>query len=150
MDETLLPLRAHHLMCVTTYQGKGYSPEFVANMNRVWHALRAGAYHRVRATSVADPLCGACPNLQDPGEDTSCRYHGSISGRDRRMLAAMGWQEGEVVELAPVLEHIHANHADLMARVCVGCDWTSICGQQRFTLREAAPPVPSPLLNEIP
>lgn len=152
MDDpaNLLPLRAHHLMCVTTYQGKGYSPEFVANMNRVWHALRAGAYDRVRATSVADPLCGACPNLQDPVVDTSCRYHASISERDRRMLAAMGWEEGEVVALAPVMDHIHAHHADLMKQVCVGCDWTSICGEQRFTLKEANPPVPLPLLNERP
>lgn len=152
MDESadLLPLRAHHLMCVTTYQGKGYSPEFVTNMNRVWHALRAGAYGRARATSVADPICGACPNLQDPNEETSCRYQGSISERDRRMLKAMGWQEGEIVELGPVMDHIHAHHAELMAEVCAGCDWTGICGERRFTLLEPDPPVPLPLLNEIP
>lgn len=143
----LVPLRAHHLMCVTTYQGKGYSPAFVANMNHVWHALRAGVYRRVRATSVADPICGSCPNLQDPEADTSCRYHDSISVRDRRMLAAMGWSEGEIVELGPALEHIHAHHAELMAAVCVGCDWTGICGERRFTLLEQDPPVPLPLLN---
>ncbi|HEY9855510.1 MAG TPA: DUF1284 domain-containing protein [Stenomitos sp.] len=152
MDDStnLLPLRAHHLMCVTTYQGKGYSPEFVANMNRVWHALRAGAYSHAKATSVADPLCMACPNLQDQANDTSCRYHVSISERDRRMLAAMGWQEGEIIELGSVMDDIHARHAALMNEVCVGCDWTAICSERRFTLREADPPVPLPLLNETP
>lgn len=147
MDEPqhLLPLRAHHLMCVTTYQGKGYSPDFVANMNRVWHALRAGAYSHARATSVADPICRACPNLQDPAEETSCRSHDSIAERDRRMLRAMGWQEGEVVELGAVLAHIHEHHARLMEQVCGGCDWVAICGERRFTLREADPPVPLPV-----
>lgn len=141
----VLPLRAHHLMCVTTYQGKGYSPDFVTNMNRVWHGLRDGAYSHAQAISVADPLCRACPNLQDPNEETSCRYQVSIGARDRRLLDALGWAEGEVVELAPTMDYIHAHHAELMAEVCVGCDWTSICAEQRFTLREANPPIPKEL-----
>jgi hypothetical protein len=139
-------LRAHHLMCVTTYQGKGYSPDFVANMNRVWHALRSGQYPQVEVHAVADPLCQACPNLQDPSEPTSCQFQRSIEERDRRLLAAMGWTEGEIIDLAPVMEHILAHHAELLANVCVGCDWMAICGQQRFTWLEAEPPVPLPVL----
>lgn len=138
----VLPLRAHHLMCVTTYQGKGYSPDFVTNMNRIWHGLRDGVYSHARAISVADPLCGACPNLQDPDVETSCRYQASIGARDRRLLAAMGWGEGEVVELESTMAVIHDRHAELMETVCAGCDWTAICAERRFTLQEPHPPVP--------
>lgn len=140
-------LRAHHLMCVTTYQGKGYSPEFVANMNRVWHALRSGVYPKVEVHAVADPLCHACPNLQDRAQPTSCQFQRSIEARDRRLLEAMGWQEGQIVELEEVMAYILAHHAELLSHVCVGCDWMSICGQQRFTWLEAEPPVPLPMLS---
>lgn len=140
-------LRAHHLMCVTTYQGKGYSPDFVANMNRVWHALRSGQYPNVEVHAVADPLCHACPNLQDRAEPTSCQFQRSIEARDRRLLAAMGWQEGQIIELAAVMEYILAHHAELLANVCVGCDWMAICGEQRFTWLENDPPVPLPVLS---
>lgn len=139
-------LRAHHLMCVTTYQGKGYSPEFVANMNRLWHALRSGHYPQVEVHAVADPLCRACPNLQDPAEPTSCQFQQSIGERDRRLLQAMGWHEGQVVELAKAMETILSRHAALLGDVCVGCDWIAICGEQRFTWLEAEPPVPLPVL----
>jgi hypothetical protein len=131
-------------MCVTTYQGKGYSPDFVANMNRVWHALRSGNVPRVEVHAVADPLCLACPNLQDASIPTSCQFQRSIEARDHRLLAAMGWEEGQVVELAPVMETILANHAELLENVCVGCDWIAICGEQRFTWLEKHPPVPLP------
>lgn len=146
-SSTPFPLRAHHLMCVTTYQGKGYSREFVATMNRVWHALRSGDYPHVEVRAVADPLCLSCPNLQDPDDVTSCQFQRSIEARDRRMIAAMGWQEGEVIALAPVMEQILERHADLLSKVCVGCEWMSICGEQRFTWREANPPVPLPIVN---
>lgn len=131
-------------MCVTTYQGKGYSASYVANMNRLWHALRDGAYDYAQALSVADPICGACPNLEDPVAADSCRFQASIGERDRRMMRAMGWAEGEVVELGPALDYVHAHHAELMATVCPGCEWIGICRDRRFTLREADPPVPRP------
>jgi len=147
MPDPTFSLRAHHLMCVTTYQGKGYSPDFVANMNRVWHALRSGAYPQVEVHAVADPLCQACPNLQDPAEPTSCQFQRSIEARDRRLLAAMGWEEGQIVELESVMKYILTHHADLLSQVCVGCDWMAICGQQRFTWLEDEPPVPLPVVD---
>ena len=30
-----IKLRAHHLLCLLTYVGKGYSPAFTANYDRV-------------------------------------------------------------------------------------------------------------------
>lgn len=143
---TPFSLRAHHLMCITTYQGKGYSPDFVATMNRVWHALRSGQVAEVAVHAEADPICRACPNLQDPADGTSCRFQASIEARDRRLLAAMGWSEGEVVALAPVMEHVLAHHAELLAEVCPGCEWITICGQQRFSWVEPHPPVPLPVV----
>lgn len=146
MTSTPFTLRAHHLMCVTTYQGKGYSPEFVANMNRVWHALRSGEQPVVAVHAQADPLCMSCPNLQDASVPTSCQFQRSIEARDRRLIQAMGWVEGQTVELAPVMEQILANHAELLGHVCQGCDWMAICGEQRFTWLEEHPPVPLPVV----
>lgn len=133
---TIRSLRAHHFMCLATYRGKGYSTEFVANMNRVWAAARAGEVGEVVATAEADPICGACPHLQDASDPSSCRFHASISSRDRRMIAAMGWEENQRVSFADVMDDVHARHRDLMTRVCTGCDWVPICSQQVFTLRD--------------
>lgn len=133
-------LRAHHFLCLTTYAGKGYSADFVANMNRVWRAARDGEIGQLAATAEADPICQACPHLQDPGDRRSCAFHGSISARDRKMLAAMGWEDGQRVDFEAAMDHVHAHHLDLMARVCGGCEWVPICRQENFTLRPWAGP----------
>jgi len=58
-------LRAHNLLCIQGFVGKGYSPEFVANMTRVIESL--GDETRVTVIAAPDALCSACPNLADSG-----------------------------------------------------------------------------------
>ena len=128
--------RAHHFLCIATYRGKGYSAEFVANMSRVWAAARAGQVGEVTATAGADPICRACPHPQETEDPESCRFHTSIAARDRRMIAAMGWEENQQVSFAEVMDDVHVRHQDLMAKVCFGCDWVPICSQHVFTLRD--------------
>jgi len=129
-------LRAHHVMCVTTFAGKGYSTGFVREMTRVWRAIRDGSVAQVLVTAEADPVCHACPHLRDVENPESCRFQASVASRDRRMIEAMGWTEGQPVDLVQALEVVHESHTDLMARVCIGCEWVPICSRQRFTLRE--------------
>ncbi len=133
-DVDLSSLRAHHFLCLTTFAGKGYSPEFVANMNRVFGAAQRGEIARLRATAEADPICGACPHLQDRSAADGCTFGASIAARDRRMLRAMGWRENQEVDFAAAIAIILERHRDLMREVCRGCDWATICGEERFTL----------------
>jgi hypothetical protein len=136
-------LRAHHFLCLTTYQGSGYSAEFVETMDQVWEAARLKAIGQVSAVAEADPICHACPHLQDRQTATSCRFQESIGARDRRMLTAMGWQEGQEVDFAGAMQVAHDRHRELMGVVCVGCEWTAICGQERFTLRDSSFQLPT-------
>ncbi len=129
-------LRAHHFLCLTTYQGKGYSPDFVENMNRIWASARTGAIGTVAAHAQADPICHACPHLTDRGDPISCTFQSSIGARDRRMLAAMGWEENQQVSFESAMQTVHDRHGELMAKVCGGCDWVPICSQRKFTLRD--------------
>ncbi|MEB3299340.1 MAG: DUF1284 domain-containing protein [Candidatus Sericytochromatia bacterium] len=141
--EPLPELRAHHVMCVATFAGKGYSAGFVREMTRVWQRIREGGMPEIRVTAHADAVCGACPHLRHPDEVTSCRFHESTSGRDRRMLKAMGWLEGDRIDLAAGLARVHGEHADLMEQVCVGCEWVPICRQRKFTLLDPSFTLPT-------
>ncbi|MBU6428173.1 MAG: DUF1284 domain-containing protein [Cyanobacteria bacterium REEB65] len=142
-------LRAHHFLCLTTYAGKGYSPKFVANLNEVWQAARDKTIGRLHATVEADPVCLACPHLQDLDDRESCTFHASIARRDRRMLEAMGWQENLAVDFAAAMDEVHTRHRQLMDRVCGGCDWVPICRQERFTLRDPSFQLPVIMASEI-
>ena len=60
-----MKLRGHNLLCIQGFVGKGYSPEFVANMTRVVEALGDAA--PVTVIDAPDDLCTACPHLRASG-----------------------------------------------------------------------------------
>jgi uncharacterized protein len=48
-------LRPHHLLCMLSYAGRGYSPAFVANFDAVVRRLEAG--EEIVVVSGADDIC---------------------------------------------------------------------------------------------
>ena len=58
-----MDLRPHHLLCTQGYSGKGYSDEFVKNMNQVTEKLRGSEPVTVHLTCSTDVLCADCPNM---------------------------------------------------------------------------------------
>jgi len=116
-------IRAHNLLCIQGFVGKGYSPEFVANMAAVIDALR----DETEVTVVADPdvLCDACPNLAKSG----CTLHGEGSERgivrqDRDVMARLGIAEGETVAWGEIVERIAGSvEPDDLDGICGSCPW---------------------------
>ena len=58
-------LRPHHVMCAIGWTGRGYSPEFSANMDAVVVGrLRADPDTPVQFTGTADSVCAPCPRTR--------------------------------------------------------------------------------------
>ena len=68
-------LRAHHLLCLLTWAGKGYSPAFTAGFTAIAGRIAAG--EAVVLVEGPDDVC--VPMLADPG--CHCRG-GSVARRD--------------------------------------------------------------------
>ena len=132
-------LRGHNLLCIQGFVGKGYSPEFVANMTQVIESLRAETAVSVHA--APDVLCAACPNLVESG----CALHGEgseagIVHQDRDVMRRLGIEEGETLEWGNIVARIAATiePSDLDA-ICGSCPWLplGVCksGIARLTRR---------------
>jgi hypothetical protein len=74
-------LRAHHLLCLLTYVGKGYTPAFTANYDVVVARLNAG--EDVHLVEGPDDICA--PMLADGHH---C-LNASITERDRQAMDAV-------------------------------------------------------------
>ncbi len=124
----IVRLRAHHLLCILTYRGKGYSPAFVRTMSRVVARLSRGA--RVGIVAGPDDICRglrggrarhcvrpsarrrdrlAAADLRRAGEAVRCGR--SIGRLGNRRLAA--WRAGFA--------------AGRTRRACAACPWASLC-----------------------
>lgn len=122
-------LRPHHLLCVLTYVGRGYSPAFTANMTAV--AERLGAGEDIELVAGPDDICA--PLLADP--DPHC-HRASVVERDRAAVRDLSGLLGLDVRTGArlVLDEnvIHSLRAafasDNIRSACTGCEWVDLCG----------------------
>jgi hypothetical protein len=57
-------IRAHHLLCIQGFQGKGYSADFINNMNQIIYFLNDGISKKIRVINHDDDICTHCPHLE--------------------------------------------------------------------------------------
>jgi len=132
-------LRPHHLLCVLTYVGKGYSPAFVANMTRI--AGRLGAGEAVEIVEGPDDICA--PLLDGP--DPHCRLarvtrRDRAAARDLGRLLGLEARPGAHVTLDPdlLLDLRTAFASSQIRSACGGCEWFGLCGSIAATGFEGA------------
>lgn len=60
-------IRAHHLLCIQGFQGKGYSADFINNMNQIIYFLKEGLNDgiskKIKVVNYNDDICTHCPHL---------------------------------------------------------------------------------------
>lgn len=121
-------LRPHHLLCMLTYVGKGYSPRFVENYEAI--AARLSAGEEIEIVEGPDDICR--PLLSDA--DPHC-LGGSVDARDAEAAVAAAAVLGSPVKVGMRI----TPRAGLIARLrkafvagqlrsaCSGCDWATLC-----------------------
>ena len=121
----MIRLRAHTLLCLQGFRGKGYSPEFVRNLSSIHGNLSENPETLVEVVDMPDAVCGACPHQEASG----CTLNGPLSEdemrkQDRHVLALLDLHAGARVEWSEILNRIRAS--------VTGSSLPSICGQCRW------------------
>lgn len=125
----VIELRAHHLLCILTFAGKGYSPEFVARFHSVVRALDQGA--PIRIIAGPDDLC-ACVIAEEA--EPHC-HRASVMVRDARAARDVGEKLGIVIGPGSVLSFDKETIALMRSwfrsgstrGACVDCPWDEFC-----------------------
>lgn len=130
-DSDELTLRAHHLLCILTYKGEGYSTAFVAEFNRTIARLNAGETVRlvIGPDIICAPLCAS--------EDQPHCLDAGPAQRDAQAAADLAPLLGQTltpdVQLAlsiPVIQRLRTAFAQGQIRsACTGCPWHALCTQ---------------------
>ncbi len=121
-------IRPHHLLCVLTYVGKGYSPAFTASFDAI--AARLAGGEPAVIVSGPDDICA--PLL---GADDAHCHRASVLERDRHaardvgaLLACAVGEGTRLVFDAGLLARLRAAFAgSAIRRACAGCEWRNLC-----------------------
>ncbi len=129
VDENTVRLRGHHLLCLLTYKGLGYSPEFVAGMTATAARLVAGATAEIveGADDICEPLCRT-------EEHPHC-HEATVPERDRRALSLVSnlldrpLKPGDRLVLdEPLRARLRSAYRDgAFEAACALCEWQLLC-----------------------
>ncbi|TDQ83126.1 hypothetical protein A8950_1411 [Dongia mobilis] len=121
-------LRAHHLLCMLTYVGRGYSAAFTENFDRICERLGRG--EEIELVEGPDDVCAPLLCTADP----HC-HEASVVARDRLAADAAALQLKRPVTTGSRL----VLDADLLGRLrtafrsgasraaCRSCEWHDLC-----------------------
>jgi len=123
----MVDLRPHHLLCILTYAGRGYSPAFVRSFDRIARAVSAGC--TIRIVDGPDDVCA--PLDCDP--DRHC-LSASVRWRDEEAARALAMMLGPLPAgrrlrlTRPRLDQLRAAFAAGQVRgACRMCEWAPLC-----------------------
>ncbi|WP_310621334.1 DUF1284 domain-containing protein [Flexibacterium corallicola] len=122
-------LRAHHLLCILTFIGKGYTRDFTENHRAL--VLRINAGEEVEIVHGPDDICAPLEGLP---EGEHC-LNSSVCTRDEKALASVGLVLGRALEVghkfllsASDVTQLRKNFAaDTRHAACAGCNWAPLC-----------------------
>ncbi len=128
----MITLRCHHLLCMLTHIGKGYTPAFTANMIEVVQAIGRGESFTI--TTGPDSICQ--PWIDECGPEGVHCFKADLLAKDRDALAKVShWLErdlspGVTVSLSRAdIETLRSMFSEQQQSMlaCIDCQWNSLC-----------------------
>ncbi len=116
-------IRAHHGMCFSFFQGKGYNSEFTEHMWAMKKKLDENP--EVILLCGADDVCAHCPNNQGG----VCISSGKAEEYDRQVLKRCQLSWGEQIKWKDFEKKVQQLiiHTGERENICGNCQWNEIC-----------------------
>lgn len=115
-----MKLRPHHLLCTQSYEGKGYSNEFVKNMDKVTNVLRNEKDTKIELIFSTDDICSKCPEKIDVD---LCKSNEKVKEIDSKVVKYFDLEEKEY-NYEDIVKYIKKKMTiEIMDDICSKCQW---------------------------
>jgi hypothetical protein len=133
-------LRPHHLLCLLTYVGKGYSPAFTDNLDQI--TLRLAGGEALELVPGPDDICAALLRCGDGADPIDAALPSpphclapSVSRRDEQALRSLNAHLPQPLHIgsrlvldAALLQRLRGLFArGEIRQACLGCEWHGLC-----------------------
>lgn len=127
-----MKIRAHHLLCMQLYEGKGYNDNFCKGMEHVIEELRKNnSYFTLHKET--DVICENCPNRMN---ETECRLgNEDVEIKDIKVMHALNLEFNEMVTYKTINKVLETK-IDVynFSNICGTCRWfrENICNYDKW------------------
>lgn len=116
----MFKIRPHHLMCMQAYIGKGYSKDFIENMDFIVKSLKENQNQIIQIVGLNDDICTKCPNNINGFKCSSNDKVLSIDGKIVKLLDL----KMEEYNYKTLLEKLRENFSEeKFKEICGKCQW---------------------------
>lgn len=129
-------LRAHHVLCTTLFEGKGYSSGFCAGMEKKVRQLREHPDMPLLAVCVPDEICQNCPNLTK--QNTCSSEKNQIVQKDEWVCQVLRLQKDKIYTYREMQlrakKYLDKQSFD---KICGSCKWNKqgLCSYEKLMQR---------------
>lgn len=120
-----IQFRPHHFLCAYCFEGKGYSPAFVANFTAIMAQLNSeqGEAARIHITSHTDSICAPCPHRTQH----TCTSQEKIERLDAAHRTALGFQNTNNITWGEAKKRIQERiDRSTFQQICHECEWQAL------------------------
>lgn len=118
-------IRAHHGMCMCFFRGKGYSKNFVENMEKIIKDLNENPLLNVKIVNETEDICDKCPN----NKNKKCESYEKVLSYDNKVLEYCALKPGTIMSFSEFRKLVKSRILDENRReiICGNCQWTDLC-----------------------
>lgn len=118
-------IRAHHLLCMKYFKGKGYSKEFVSNFYDVIKKLKKNPI--IKIVNHPGVICNSCPHNADnkcvkKGPD----FENKVKKKDNKVMKYLGIKSNEEMRISDARKLVDDKLASVK-KLCKECEWLEYC-----------------------
>lgn len=114
----MITIRPHHLLCMQSFRGKGYSPSFVEAMTVIIKELREDPKQKVLLQISFDSICEACPR-----KEGACKESHSVVAMDQKVIELFHLAEGSII-YEDALAKVYSQFTEVEhEKICRHCSW---------------------------
>lgn len=127
----MISLRPHHLLCILTYVGKGYSVDFVNHFDEIIRRINGGE-RIIHLTEGPDDICaGNKDGTCGEGRCDSLRRHQAdiLAADDIESALSIPIRAGQTLTLTPeLIRQLRESFSNgTVRRACTACVWRDLC-----------------------
>lgn len=116
-------IRPHHGLCLSFFEGRGYSSEFVKHMTQI--KAEVSKNPTVLLHSRTDEICSACPH----NKNGACESEEKVQRYDKEVLRLCSLDQKAEIEWKLFEQLLNENilGAGKREAICGDCQWNTIC-----------------------
>lgn len=119
-----MKLRAHHLMCLQTFEDEGYDENMIRRMAEIINTIRNQPKTRIEILRRCDDICEACPYIKNGRCNKRLNLEKFVRLLDSDVLKRTGLKEGQTMKAKEVFPLVKQKiKPEDLATICKGCEW---------------------------